>query len=428
MRNIPARSPMIRLGLWIAALLLAVGARAVPATSLPIPPPEPPPPPAAPEISAKGFNIRPGETHKGDVVQIAPSVNIEGTQDGDLWVAAQNVRISGVVNGDVFFSGSDIEVTGEIKKSLRAFAANVDLDGTVNGSVLVSGATCRLGSKAHVLDNVTVYAGQFTHQGVVDGSLKFKGGTAVLGGKVQEDADITADAIEIEPGAHIGGDFSYSTRKQMDEAIRAITAGDVSFDAAPVKERRDHRNDGAESASSSLGFGTWLVFLLASFLFGCAMLALFRDYESKIVQAIQGDGLRTIGIGFVSVLVTIAVCLSVILILTIPLIALYLIAYAILFYLARVPVAVWMGDWILSRLGRPGHPYVGLLVGLTILHAVFVIPVLGPIVHWVLMPLLGLGAMISVFIAQRQMRKAALAMVGGSAQPPSAPPPAVAAS
>jgi cytoskeletal protein CcmA (bactofilin family) len=430
MRNTPVRSQAVRLGLFLAGSLLAALAQAGPIlAAVPPPPPEPPPPPTKPEISVKGFNVRPGETHRGDVVRFAPSVNIEGTLDGDMYVFAPTVRISGVVTGDVFVSGSQVDVTGEIKKSLRAFGANVVVDGTVNGSVLVSGGTLTLGSKAHVLENVTAYTGQFTHHGVVDGSLTFTGGTAVIGGKVQEDATLTADTIEIEPGAHFEGDVSYSTRKQMDEELKAVTGGDVAFDEEPIKTKEHRRDDDGGFQPSSFGFGKWLVFLVASSLFGCALLALFRDHEPRIVQAIQGDALRTLGIGFVSVLVTIAVCLSFILILTIPLIVLYLIAYTILYYLARVPVAVWLGGWILSRLGRPGHPYLALFVGLTILHAVFVVPILGPTVHWVLMPLLGLGAMISVFIAQRQMRKAALAMATASVPPPSAPPPsAVAAS
>jgi hypothetical protein len=188
-------------------------------------------------------------------------------------------------------------------------------------------------------------------------------------------------------------------------------------------ERHERHETQRVAHTSKLGLGVRIVFFFASFLFGCALVALFRQHEPKIAQAIQGDALRTLGIGFVSVLVTIAVCLSVILILTIPLIALYLIAYAILYYLARVPVAVWLGGWILNRFGRPGHPYLALFFGLVILNVVFVVPILGPAVHWVLMPLLGLGAMISVFITYRQSRKAGVAVA--TAVPP--PPPASAA-
>jgi hypothetical protein len=39
-------------------------------------------------MSVKGFTIRPGETHKGNIVRFAPSVAIEGTLDGDLWTTA----------------------------------------------------------------------------------------------------------------------------------------------------------------------------------------------------------------------------------------------------------------------------------------------------------------------------------------------------
>jgi cytoskeletal protein CcmA (bactofilin family) len=346
------------------------------------------------------------------------SVNIEGTLDGDLWVAAPQVRISGVVTGDVFTAASDVNVTGEIKKSLRCAGANVVLDGIVDGGVVITGGTLMIGSKAHVAENVTAYGGQMTHHGIIDDTLTFAGGTAILGGKVQGDANITADAIEIEPGARIEGDVSYSTRKQMDAAIKAITGGDVAFEEKPIRERhalRERHHDGFHP--SKFGIGVRIAFFVASFLFGCALLALFKQHEAKINDAIGNDTLRSAGLGFVSILVTIAVCLSGILILTLPFIAIYLLAYLFMVYLAKTPVAVWIGRKIFALAHRSTGPYVALLVGLVVLHLVFMIPVLGA-VAWFAVALLGLGAMISVYIAQRQARKAAQA----SAALPEAPP------
>lgn len=385
-------------------------------------PPEPPEPPTPPDASAmaKGLRVPPGEVHKGDIYRLAPSADIEGTQDGDLALWAPTAQISGVVTGDVAFVGSQINITGEVKRSVRAFAANVVVDGTIDGNLLVVGGSVTLGGKAHVLGNVSSYTGQFTHNGTIDGTLTFAGGTSVLGGKVGGNAELTADAITIEKGAHIDGNLAYSTRTRIDDELKPIVSGTISYDEKPIARKHAEKTEGRSLRPTRFGIGKWLAFFLASYLFGCAFVALFRAHEGTIVDTIRKDPLRTLGIGFVSVLVTIAVALSAILFVTIPFIFFYYLAYLVLWYLARVPVALWTGRAILGRLGRPHGPYAALLVGLVPLHLLFVIPVLGPIVHWVLMPLLGMGAMITTYIAIRQSKRRSAAPTASPAE--AAPP------
>jgi cytoskeletal protein CcmA (bactofilin family) len=398
-----------RLGLLVAMLTFVASARAAePAVPQP---PEPPEPPSRPEVMVRGFTIRPGETHKGNVVQFAPSINIEGTLDGDLYATASTVRITGIVTGDVFVAGSQVDLTGEVKKSFRAAGGNIVVDGTVDGNVLVTAGALTLGSKAHVHGNVSSYTGQFTHHGVVDGSLTFAGGTAVLGGKVLDDATLTADAITIEPGARVEGDITYSTRKPMDEELRAIAGGDVSFDEKPIREKKAKHAEDGDLRPSKFGVGKWIAFFAASFLFGCALLAVFGEHEPKVTLTIGTDALRCAGIGFVSILVTIAVCLSAILLITIPFVGIYLLAYVVALYLAKIPVAIWLGRFILGKTKPTAGPYLALLVGLVVLYFVFIVPIVGVLAQF-LSALLGLGAMTMTYLAHRQARKTVV--VGGA--------------
>jgi cytoskeletal protein CcmA (bactofilin family) len=297
-------------------------------------------------------------------------------------------------------------VTGEIKQGFRAAGANVVIDGIVDGNVLVTGGSLTLGSKAHILGNVTAYTGQFRHHGLIDGSLEFAGGTAVLGGKVQDDANLTADALSVEPGARVEGDIAYSTRKPMDDELKAIAGGEVTYDEKPIETKREKEKEDRHLKPSKFGVGKWIAFFTASFLFGCALLAVFSDHEPKVTHILRTDPLRATGIGFVSILVTIAVCLSLILLITIPFVAIYLIAYVVAVYLAKIPVAVWVGRAILERLHRPGSPYLDLFVGLIALYFVFMLPFIGWLA-WVIVAFLGLGAMTMAYLAHRQARKAA---------------------
>ncbi len=395
MRGTKKRSMRSRLGLLVVLLTLATSASARDRRV----------PPTPPEISVKGFTIRPGETHTGNVVRFAPSISIEGTLDGDLYVTAPTVRISGVVTGDVFAAGSQVDVSGEIKKSFRAAAATVVVDGTVHDNVLVTGGALTLGSKAHVQGSVSAYTGQFTHHGVIDGSLTFTGGTAILGGKVLQDAALTADSIEVEPGARVEGDIDYSTRKPMDETLRAIAGGEVAFSESPVEEKHEETTTESRLRPTTFGVGKWIAFFTATFLFGCALLAVFGEHEPKVTLAIGSDALRCAGIGFVSILVTIAVTLSAILLITIPFVFIYLVAYVVALYLAKIPVAVWIGRFLLAKANRPSGPYLALFVGLVALYIIFMLPYLGVVAQCVA-ALLGLGAMTMTYLAHRQARQA----------------------
>ena len=407
MRDMTIRGFAARLGLL--ALTLALASVASAEAPRPADVPEPPEPPSAPELSVQGFTIRSGETHKGNIVKVAPTLSVEGTLDGDMYVTAQTGRISGVVTGDVFAAGQQVDVTGDIKKSFRAGAGNVVLDGTVEGNVLVTGGSLTIGSKAHVLGSVSAYTGQFTQHGTIDGSLTFTGGTALLGGKVAEDATLTADALVIEPGARVEGDVDYSTRKEMDHELRAIAGGDVTYNADRVKHEKKSDRAEHKRGPSTLSIGVRIAFFTASFLFGCAMLAVFSAHEPKVTQAIRTDALRCTGIGFVSILVTIAVCLSAILLITIPFVAIYLVAYVVAAYLAKIPVAIWLGRMVFEKLNRPTGPFLALFVGLLLLYAIFMIPFALGILAQIAATLLGLGAMTMTYLAHRAAKKAAAA-------------------
>jgi cytoskeletal protein CcmA (bactofilin family) len=315
------------------------------------------------------------------------------------------VRISGVVTGDVFAAASQVDITGEIKKSFRAAAGSVVVEGTVEGNVLVTGGSLTLGSKSNIKGSVSAYTGQFTHRGVVDGSLTFTGGTAVLGGKVEDDATLTADAIEIEPGARVEGDVLYSTRKPMDDALKAIAGGDVVYSEQPIKEKKAKDKEDHDLRPTKFGVGKWIAFFTASFLFGCALLAVFGAHEPKVTQAIASDPLRCAGIGFVSILVTIAVVLSAILLITIPFVLIYALAYIVAAYLAKIPVAIWIGRFVLDKTKRTAGPYMALFVGLVVLYLVFMLPIVG-ILAQCLAALLGLGAITMTYLAHRQAKKA----------------------
>jgi hypothetical protein len=148
--------------------------------------------------------------------------------------------------------------------------------------------------------------------------------------------------------------------------------------------------------------------------------AIFSKQTPAIVARVGGDGLRSAGIGFITfVVVPVAGLLACVLIVTIPLVFIAGMVFGLLVYLAKVPVAIWVGDWILARLGRPQRsPYPGFLIGITTLYLAFQIPYLGSLAWWASL-FVGLGAIVLYISDQRQQRRSP-----GDAAPvaPPAPP------
>ena len=89
---------------------------------------------------------------------------------------------------------------------------------------------------------------------------------------------------------------------------------------------------------------------------GPAALALFIRQVPGIVSLVGGDGLRCAGFGFITfVVVPVAGLLACVLVITIPIVLIALMFFGLVVYLAKVPVAIWLGDQILARFGRTGR-------------------------------------------------------------------------
>ena len=94
------------------------------------------------------------------------------------------------------------------------------------------------------------------------------------------------------------------------------------------------------------------------------------------VNGLLGDGVKPEGSVDDRFLVVPAACLlAILLVISLPLGVMTLGVFAITLYLAKLPVALWIGERILASVGRPGaSPFLALAIGLVLLYLVFAIP------------------------------------------------------
>jgi cytoskeletal protein CcmA (bactofilin family) len=352
------------------------------------------------------YELAEGEINEGTLWLFSGTIRIDGEQDGNLWAFGQELEINGVVGGQVNAWAQEIKLDGEVKETARFYGQMIRVTGTVDGNLQAFGQSVEIAPGAVIMGSLKAGGADVTIEGSIDGDVEATGGLVELRGTVGGDVELEAETIEIDPAARIGGSLVYVSRKELELDDEGIVSGTIDWDPSGDKAKAD----------IDIGFN-WFYCLLTALIVGLAAVAIFSKQTPEIVARVGGDGLRSAGIGFITfVVVPVAGLLACVLIVTIPLVFIAGMVFGLLVYLAKVPVAIWIGDSILARLGRPQtSPYPGFLVGITVLYLVFLIPYLGSLAWWASL-FVGLGAIVLYISDQRQQRRSP----GGAA--PIAPP------
>ena len=352
---------------------------------------------------AQNLKLPHGETWTGDRYFVAESVDISGRHDGDLIGGAQRMVIGGEVDGDVFLFANSVEISGTVRDSARIWASTVTVTGTIEGDLLVGAANILIGSSGHVQGNVRAFAGTLAVDGTVDGDLQFAGGKISLNGSVGRDADITADVITIDPSARVMGDFRYSARNELhDNEIQPVVQGQVVFE--PPKEEEDDAEPWL-TFSSAL-WTLWLV--VSSMIVGSIGIGLFRGAMPALMRPIGSETLMGGLTGLaIFLLVPTASALAIVFIVSAPLGVIALVLFLLAIYLAKLPVALWLGHRLLTAVGNADpSPFLALFIGIVILYIVFSIPFYIGLLAWIAVAWLGLGAMALAARSYMQQREA----------------------
>jgi len=351
------------------------------------------------------YRLAAGDTHTGDIYTWGQTIDIAGTQHGDLIGWGQAISISGDLDGDLMVGGQSVTVLGRVGDSARIFADSLVIQGTIEGDVLAFGKSVTVGPNAVITGDLAVMGQNLTIAGRVDGTLKGSGqsftlagsvgsvdvtvGEFFLRGAVERDAKITCDTLEVEPESRVGGDLTYTSRQPVEGLDESIAGGKVEF-----VERVDEEDDdsgGGLSWSSVL----WMLFWMGcSWVMGTVLIASFRKLSPAIEKAIAAETFPCLGVGFVlAIVLPVAALILCFLVVTIPLAGATLLLWAIGVYIAKVPVAIWIGRRALRAAGSSDpSPYLGLVVGLIALYVVFEIPFLVGFLAWWATVFLGFGA------------------------------------
>jgi len=286
----------------------------------------------------------------------------------------------------------DLDVLGEVKGSVRGFAQNINVNGKLGRNLLVFCYTLDVKPDAEIEKDITAFCGKMTLDGKLGGSLKGGVGELIISGVVNGDVSIEAEKITLMPTARIEGDFKYESEKEAKIESGAQVSGETVWTEIDTEKEKKPK-----SIFTGKSIIMEMLFLLALMVTGIVLTLIFKKNAQQAKQAISNYFLKTLGLGFVfMVCIPIAILILLITILGIPIAIIALFVYAILVYIAKIPVATFVGEKILKALGKQGEPSLiwSMLLGLVVLTLVLNIPYLEWPIYFVVL-FTGFGAIIS---------------------------------
>jgi hypothetical protein len=213
------------------------------------------------------------------------------------------------------------------------------------------------------------------------------GGSVMLNGLIGRDVEVAAGSFHLGPRAQIAGNLRL---RVPDGIVRIDPAARVggSVTVLPGQKRGFFRI-------------LWMFGFIVAGAVAVALVPRFAAEAAEILRQRPGFS-ALVGLGCL-ILIPCAIVIAAVTIVGIPLALLASALYVVLVYLARVPIAVWLGQQFpggRSRTGREGA-LVNFLIGGLILLVVGWLPAVGSFIMAVV-TILGLGTLLLRVQAQRE--------------------------
>ena len=253
------------------------------------------------------------------------------------------------------------------------------------------------------VDAAVLFDGTATIDGTVEESLVVFNGDVVVNGTVRRDVVVFNGDVTIASGAEVGGDLVSQSTPVVEEG--ATVRGD--------QQQITGRIDVGEIGFASR-FAWWVGYTASTLVLGLLLLLLAPGLDVTITQAVRDRLGASFGFGALAFIgIPIVAVLLLVTVVGIPLGVFVLLALALIYTVAYVAGAHAIGRFVMKP---PASRYVAFLVGLAIVRALALIPVVGGLT-WIVATVLGFGVLLA---GARLARPAGAAR--GLATPP--PPPA----
>ncbi|WP_152548143.1 bactofilin family protein [Peptoclostridium litorale] len=310
-----------------------------------------------------------------------------GIVNGDLFMAGNSLSNQGNVTGDILMAGNTCNVSGNVDGDIRVAGNVLTIDANVKKNASLAGNSITIGSGGSVEGSVSAAASSIIINGKIGRDLRGGAGSIAINGEIGRDVEIESGSVTFGPNAKVGGNLTYTAESKI-QIPEGVVAGEVVFKKAkqPVKPPKA---DDIKKGIGPFSIAGKLFGLVSYFVVGALAVYLFKKPFTTASDTISQKPWASLGIGFVGIVVIpVALILVMITVIGIPLAMIVWALYFIALYIARLPVALWLGNKILKSDERT---IIQMLLGLLILGLLALIPYAGGWISFVV-TLFGLGS------------------------------------
>ncbi len=338
--------------------------------------------------STDRYAVAQGDTIDDDVFLAASEGVVDGDITGDLIIACKDYQIVGEVEGNVNSASQTATIRGRIGRSARMFAQTIIIYGDIGNNLLAFGQKIEIAEDCKIGKDATVFGGEVSISGTIDRDLSVECDNLIISGQINGNLTIKADKISILSPAEIAGNIVYTSRNEVRIGDDVKVGGEVEW--------KKIEEDQGDSGNSDIGWVLRILLFFASLVTGLFLIAVTNRHVRVASDQIVRKPLVSLGIGFVAFCcIPVAVVVLLALIISIPVGLILLFAYTIFFYIAKIYVAIVIGRLGIQAFRKGAKPRQGwsLLLGLIVLTILFVIPILGWVIYFVVI-FWGMGAIL----------------------------------
>jgi len=313
------------------------------------------------------------ETIEGNLYAAGQSITVDGTVNGDIIGAAQTITVSGTVNGDIIGAAQTINFSGDVKGNIRVAANYLNINGSVGRNLNAFSAVAVLSQNSKVSWDTLIFADVAEIRGIIEGNLHGAVSSAIIAGKIGRDVDLKIEgqkggqSLVIDKEAVIAGNLNYTSKNDANIESASSVTGQINK-TQPQK------------AAFDWSTFVWMKMLgiFSALLVAFALWFLWKNGIEKNLSKIKNkwglsllNGLIILGVLLISCIILAITFIG------LPLAILLAAIGAILFYLGKVVVAIFIGNFVMSFITRKKFPTAAIVLGVVIIWMLCSIPFVG---------------------------------------------------
>lgn len=321
------------------------------------------------------------DTVNDDYYAAGGTVDINAVVSGDVVIAGGELFIGRHIKGDVIVAGGSVHIRGDIQDDVRAAGGDITIDANIGDDLIASGGRINVSAGSTVGGEVWLAGGDVRVAGTVDKDLVIGAGSIRLSGTVHGNVRIEGGEIQILEGAIIDGDLHYKSPSEANIHSAAMISGNVTYE----RVEWDHSHRVAS-----------IFFVITMMVASIVLFKLLPGFTMSAVSRISADPLKSLGAGFLALIIVPIVAILLISIVLGVWVGLIIIAlYFVALLLGFLVSCFFVGDWGARRLNKDitttGRRLLSVTIAIFVLGLLKLIPIIGGLLIFALL-LSGLGA------------------------------------